>query len=283
MLPTDIELVIEKFETGPYWRVNDTSRQIGDKLRRFWGAVFEAYVNDQLQAVAARSHALFVPDPRWADDFSAQVCDSILIEGDALVLFEYKSNMFTARAKYSGDHVLLRDEIATKLVRNDLENKKKGVEQLATAVERLLSGGSAALVKGLDLSRVGRIYPVLVTLDTLGGTLLLSRLLNGYFSEFQAAVSSPQETMRPLFCTDIESLEQVLPFLDVCPISGFLQHWLEADPTLMATLLAHPPDDLPNRRNEMLYAEWKKLSDQIESRLFPEEHLPVGQSTSEGS
>lgn len=272
MLPTDVELVIEKFETGPYWRVNDTSRQTGDKLRRFSGAVFEAYANDQLQAAVARSNALFIPDPRWADDDSAQVSDGILIEGDALILLEYKANMFTARAKYSGDHVLLRDEIATKLVRNDLENKRKGVEQLANAVQRLLGGGSAGLIKGLDLARVSRIYPLLVTLDTLGGTLLMSRLLNGYFSEFLVAISSPQEKTPQLFCTDIESLEQVLPFLDVYPLNRFLQHWLESDPTLMATLLAHPPDGLPNRRNDMLYTEWKKLSELIESRLFPEEH-----------
>ena len=43
ILPADVLLVTEKFETGPYWRVSDTDRDTGDRLRRFWGAVFEAY------------------------------------------------------------------------------------------------------------------------------------------------------------------------------------------------------------------------------------------------
>lgn len=118
ILPTDVLLVTEKFETGPYWRVSDTDRDMGDRLRRFWGAVFEAYVNDQLATASARSGVNFCPDPRWANDPSAQVCDGILIEGDGVVLLEYKASMFTARAKYSGRHELLRDEIVRKLVRN---------------------------------------------------------------------------------------------------------------------------------------------------------------------
>jgi hypothetical protein len=66
MLPVDVMLVMEKFETGPYWRVNDRNRETGDKLRRFWGPVFESYVNDQVAAAAAQSGATFIADPRWA-------------------------------------------------------------------------------------------------------------------------------------------------------------------------------------------------------------------------
>jgi hypothetical protein len=276
MLPTDIVLILEKFEAGPYWRVNDVSRETGDKLRRFWGAVFEAYVNDQVIASATGSGVLFVPDPRWADDPSAQVCDSLLVEGDSLVLLEYKSSMFTARAKYSGNHVLLRDEIVTKLVRNEEAGKKKGVEQLADAMRRLLRENGLVSVKGLDLSHVKRIYPLLVTLDDLGATLLMSRLLKGYFDEFLGGESFPAEKIRPLFCTNIESLEVVLPFCDACPLSGFLQHWLDVDPSLMGTLVARPPDGLPSRRNNIMYEGWKQLSEKIETRLFPNEHVAAG-------
>jgi hypothetical protein len=55
------------------------------------------------------------------------VADSLLIEGDALIVLEYKSTMFTAQAKYGGDHTRLCDEIMTKLVRNESKEKKKGV------------------------------------------------------------------------------------------------------------------------------------------------------------
>ena len=60
----------------------------------------------------------FIPDPHVIDTPSEQLCDGLLIEGDALIVMEYKASMFTTRAKYSGDHLRLRDEIAKKLVRD---------------------------------------------------------------------------------------------------------------------------------------------------------------------
>jgi hypothetical protein len=203
MLPSDIMFIIDKFETGPYWRVNDINRETGDKLRRFWGSVFEAYANDQLWSAAERSGARFLLDPRWAGDANTQVCDSILVEDDALVLLEYKANMFTARAKYSGDHLLLLDEIVKKLVWEEDTGKKKGVRQLADAVARLLKDDA---VQGVDLSKIRRIYPLLVTLDDLGATVLMSCLLNGYFAEYLAGQGLSKEKVQPMFCTDIESL-----------------------------------------------------------------------------
>jgi hypothetical protein len=68
--------------------------------------------------------------------------------------------------------------------------------------------------------------------------------------------------------------------LDVFPLSRFLQHWLDSDPTLMATLQAHLPNGLPNRRNEILYGEWRRISEHMQSVLFPEEHAANTQATS---
>jgi hypothetical protein len=123
------------------------------------------------------------------------------------------------------------------------------------------------------MSGIKRVYPMLVTLDDLGGTLLLTRLLNRYFDKWVDRRSRATINLMPLFCTNIESLEAVLPFSDVCRLSGFLQHWLDSDPKLIATLLAFPPEGLPSRRNEMLYAEWQRISDEFKSRLFPSEDL----------
>lgn len=272
MLPTDVILMLQKFESGPYWRINNLDRKTGDKLRRFWGAVFERYANDQVAAgagaIGAGSNTKFVSDPRWAADPSQQLCDALLVEGDALVLLEYKSSMFTAEAKYSGNYEVLRDEIVKKLVRNEEREKRKGVEQLAYAVKRLLSGEMAAAVQGLRLNHVTRVYPLLVTLDDVGGTLLITRLLNGYFREFLDGFSD--QRLRPLFCMNIASLETVLPSSDVHPISSLLQYWLSKDPTLMATLLAHLPDDFRASRNDILYEAWQILGKDMTSQLFPE-------------
>lgn len=277
LLSADVTFVLEKFQAGPYWRVSDTGFQTGDKLRRFWGAVFELYVNEQMQWASQHSTGHFVPDPRWADDPLQQVCDGVLVEGDALVLLEYKANMFTSGAKYSGNHVVLRDEIVTKLVRNEGTGKKKGVEQLAHAAHRILDGAS---VLGVDTIR-SRLYPLLVTLDDIGGTLLMSRFLARYFYSYLAKMagsSSTHSKLRPLFCTDIGSLEDVPGFLDVRPLSDFLQFWIDSDAALNSTLLAHPPVGLPNRHNEILYQSWLHFSQQIEARLFPREHAARGRT-----
>jgi len=60
MLPADIPFIVEKFATGPYWRVNVAH---GDRLRRFWGAVFEAYTNVQLGAAVGQSGQSSFPIP----------------------------------------------------------------------------------------------------------------------------------------------------------------------------------------------------------------------------
>jgi hypothetical protein len=117
------------------------------------------------------------------------------------------------------------------------------------------------------MDRIKRVYPLLVTLDDFGGTLLLTRLLNLYFDKF-ADRHACAVTAMPLFCTNIESLETVLAYADIYPLSGFLHYWMEADPRLTANLLAFTPEGLPGRRNELLYREWKTLSDGFKSRLF---------------
>lgn len=268
-LASDVTFVSEKFETGPYWRISATDKPTGDRLHRFWGAVFELYMNDLIGELASGAGIPFIPDPRLITNENIQICDGILVEGDALVVIEYKSNMFTARAKYSGDHVLLQNEIENKLVRDSVRNQKKGVQQLRSAVDYLFSDPDRETVYGLNVSGIRRVYPLLITLDDIGGSLLISTLLNFFFD--QTAPNKSVE-VRPLFCMDAESLEVVLPHLTVHPLSSLLQHWLDNDPRLMAPLLARVPAGMLEIQNGFLEREWKVLNNIIRSRLFPQEH-----------
>jgi hypothetical protein len=178
--------------------------------------------------------------------------------------------MFTSRAKYGGDHQLLGNEIAAKLVKDKDERKRKGVEQLAHAVNLLFRDGGR--IDGIDLTGVRKVYPLLVTLDDIGATLMITRFLNFYFSEYLDRSTVRRIEITPVFCTDIESLELVIRYSDIRPLSGFLQHWLDSDIRLSATLQAFLPGDLPARRNEMLDDEWGRMSDDFQARLFPVEH-----------
>ena len=134
-------------------------------------------------------------------------------------------------------------------------------------------------MKGLDTSLVRTVYPLLVTLDDLGRGLLMSRLLNTYFDEYLDRECFTSASIRPLFCTDIESLELVIPFGDILPLHRFLQHWLDADEKLMATLQAYLPDRLPDRTNQLLENAWMILADRIQYRLFPNEVDDTGTAT----
>lgn len=276
-LPIDILFLIEKFESGPYWAINDISKDMGNKLRRFWGAVFEAYMNDLFRASLGQKDAIFVADPRTAGGAARQICDGLILQGDSLVLLEYKSSMFRAETKYSGDFELLVDEIEKKLVRDKSESKKKGVEQLADAVAQLFGNETRTAVKGLDFSGVNRIYPLLITLDGIGGSLLVSRLLNHYFSSFMGDRRFDRVEVKPLLCTDVESIEEISGCFNRMSLAGFLDYWLSRDPNLMAALRAFAVPELEGYRNERMVLEWQALSNEISERAFPSEYAKAHQ------
>ena len=117
-------------------------------------------------------------------------------------------------------------------------------------------------------------YPLLLTLDDLGSSLLISRLLNFSFDTGFKAHNVGGVEVKPLLCTDIESFEVVIPYLPVKPLSDFLQHWLDKDPQLLATLMAHFPEGLTLRRNEFLDREWEQLTQQTSLSLFNRTHPP---------
>jgi hypothetical protein len=267
-LSLDILFAIEKFEGGP-------SADMGDRLRKFWGAVFEAYMNSVFKDSLSQTSATFVPDPCRRDDPARQICDALILQDSSLVLLEYKASMFRADTKYSGNFMALVDEVERKLVRGKSESKKskkKGVEQLASAVIQLFGNRNRAVVANLDLSGVTRVYPLLVTLDAIGGSLLMSRLLNQYFSRFMTGRELSGPKVEPLMCTDVQSIEEISGCFPKMGLARFLDYWLSKDPNLMATLTAYTVPDLVGYRNERVAREWRKLSNEISARLFPEEY-----------
>jgi len=135
LLMMDNLFFLEKVQTGPYWHA---SALHGLKLRKFWGAVFERYVNELLTQACAGTNCIFLPDPRPTNNMSKQLCDGIIVSGDSMVLMEYKSSIFRADTKYGGDPVALAEEIENKLVHDKEADERKGVEQLAEAVKTSL-------------------------------------------------------------------------------------------------------------------------------------------------
>jgi hypothetical protein len=272
MLAVDIAFLLDKPASGPFWRVNFESRETGDRLRIFWGSVFESYVNEQFSAAPETAGRITVPNPNDPQNESKEICDLLLFQDGTLVIAEFKSCMFRAEAKYSGDYQALVKDIERNLVRDQGKQKKKGVEQLADAIKFLFdSKPSLSTIDQIDLTQVRVVYPLIVTLDQIGQVVLMSTLLNTYFDQMIDRTRIGKIEIRPVFCIDVESLEDVLPFTDVYPLHRFLQNWLDNDPRLQSTLIHHFPTTLPHRPNQILAEEQRLMSEATGRRLFPAE------------
>src|SRR5258708_2435255 len=180
-LPFDLLFVTDKFATGPFWRVHNglpTGRE-RQRFTSFWGKVFEKYVHRLMQRACRPPHNRYIPNPAFTSSDS-EACDALIVRDDTAIIFEYKANMFTAEAKYSGNPSVLLDEIKRKLIESE-EGKKKGVTQLAATVKSIFGAESFETLNEVDVSKIRRLYPVLVTLDAIGGSFLMSKHLGDAF------------------------------------------------------------------------------------------------------
>ena len=258
---------LEKVLTGPYWHANGVH---GQRLHSFWGRVFEGYAHELMSRASQGTANHYVADPRPANNPNAQLCDGIILSGDSIVLLEYKGNVFTAAGKYGGDPATLAAEIQKKLVRNQERNSKKGVEQLADAVKMLFGPDGARLFPSIDLPKVKHVYLFLVTLDTVGGTIGMSALLNTFLNEFLDRGKFPSVHIHPLFCADIESDEDITGLLTKMRLAEILDQWERADGSLLLPLQSVPLHNSDWEQNEWLKSEWHAIFRTMVGILFPD-------------
>jgi hypothetical protein len=259
---------LEKVLTGPYWLA---SAQHGLKLRKFWGAVFEKYVNELMRQACAGTQATFIPDPRPSGRPDLQICDGIVVSGDSMVLMEYKSSMFRADTKYSGNHLALTAEIEKKLVEDKESSSRKGVLQLAEAVQTLFGVNASTVPPTIDLTKIKHVYLYIVTLDSIGGTIGMSAFLNTFFDEHLDRKTFPSLQIRPIFCSEIEALETVTGFFAKSCLPAILEKWFVTNPSLTAPLQAIDLSSFRWRENDWLRAEWISTYKNMVTILFPNE------------
>ena len=83
-------------------------------------------------------------------------------------------------------------------------------------------------VEGIDISKVKKIYPVLILSDRVFGAPCMSWFLNSEFQRFvkNNALKKHLEIM-PLTVLTIEELEELEPWLKDIPFYTHLDNWLE--------------------------------------------------------
>jgi hypothetical protein len=267
LLMMDNLFFLEKMQSGPYWEANATH---GLKLRKFWGAVFEKYVNELLVHSITGTRSEFIPDPRYLDPPKNQVCDGLIVSGDSAVLMEYKSSMFRADSKYSGDWRTLAGEIERKLVYDKEAGQNKGVRQLAEASRGLFGSRPRRLAQDVDLTQVKKLYLCIITIDSIGGSIGISPFLDGFLHQELAPGELQGLDLRPLSCLDIEALEIITEHFGARSLPEILDEWYSVSPSLAAPLLMVDLGTPPVHRNEWLGQESDLVFKQIVATLFPE-------------
>lgn len=221
----DFAFLAEKFETAPFWIVHDSL----DGGRRadfhaFWGQVFEQYGCDFLvQAARTNANAVY-PNPQFADRQKGQVCDVIVVCGNAAAYIELKGATFTSQAKYSSDHGLLKQELEKKLVEED--GGAKAVCQLKRAVE-LTCSESPEEVAGLELGGISCVYPMVVTRDDIGSVLGVNAFLQVRFNSVVAR-KSMKKNVTPLYCMNAEDFERLSAYFDDTGLTDLLYAYYRA-------------------------------------------------------
>jgi hypothetical protein len=261
----DLVFIVEKLLAGVYWSIFFSSKETQSKLPRFWGAVFEKYVNDILQD-SCLVNGKFLPDPRYNENHNEQLCDGLILVGEDLVVLEYKASMLTIEAKYRNDWAVLKREMHGKFVETS-DGQKKGVLQLAAAVKKLTSLDCKTLVKDIDLSQVKRIFPVLVTLDEIGDCLLISRALNFTFEKSFTASERPQITVERMACVGISTLERISRILDQRPLTNMLNERFADDPHHKSNLASYVNDEVILPNDQLRLAHFNPIAEMLFERL----------------
>jgi len=234
----------------------------------FWGALFEEYLKWLFSGSVDGALNVYYHSPKYVSGGS-EVCDGIIKCGSAALIMEYKGSTFTAEAKYGGNGDLLLREIRKKLVL--AEREKKGVTQLASVVHRVFGKVDPARVEGVDLSSVKTVFPVLVTRDEIGGTMLVNYFLNSEFQRVLDKRSVRPHTVTPLFCLTADEVEYISAYLRKVRFSDILQERYDADNSLQTPLqFRELPSLAENLRNELLKREFEHIANGAAGALFPD-------------
>jgi hypothetical protein len=249
LYPMDLSLVAEKFESGPFWRVNEYLPQNQrQKLHAFWGEVFEDYVNWIFGTTVDQNLNRFYASPMYESSPEMQVCDGLIISKGAAIFMEYKGNTFSAKSKYEANSDLLGVAIEEKFV--GTESRPKGVRQLMNGIVSVFQRESQRAVRNVDLSRVDRVIPLLITRDDVGGAFGMNAYLN---LRFQSLMGNKRRKIRkavlPLFCIAAGDLEKLSAYLPDASLTEIIESRYRSDQALKTSFFAVDNPVIQSRGN----------------------------------
>ncbi len=275
----DPGFLLDKAGRSLYWTLHDA--EVDQKARlqmlSYWASVVERYVDWLFTTTYAGEHR-WVFSPRFPNGDEA--FDGYLLEGDTLIVFEVKAAVLSVAATYGLSPRKLFDEVAQKAIIGE-EGEKKGVAQLHSNLKRLFEGQP---LDGLDLSKIRKVYPVLIFLDH-GFIAPGLRMLYGQHFDRLSLGKLFQGTITPLFVGTIDDLEIALPFMNRHCFSELLDEYGTKDKHRHGTLGEAIRYKLTGKKpgNQIVADRFKQFSNGIRARLGPPaSSLPEGERNNGG-
>lgn len=183
-------------------RDDDTEEKDGhnrhvQNFTSFWGKGYEKRCLD-LADHSLSEHGLVLGEQRYGRGGGMKTSDIALVQGETLVLFEINGRMTGAEALISGDAKTAAAELRTQLV--------KKINQLGVCAGALLS--NAARLPDVEISRLERIVPVVVSTGRFWQTRTLWKFLDGERDSTKCESFEDQKVADPqlLRITDFEKL-----------------------------------------------------------------------------
>jgi hypothetical protein len=265
----DPGFLLDKAGRAFYWTLHEhTPANRQTHLLGYWAALIEHYVR-WLSVETYRGRGQLVESPRFANNDEA--CDILMIEGSRLILIEIKASILSARAKYSFDPDVLRDEVLRKAIQGD-HGKRKGIAQLRRTVERFQGGEPIA---GIRNDQITTIYPIIVFLDKSFVSPYLPAL---YRDGFDRNTLRRRPLTTSPFVITVADLEGMLPCTHAHDVADILDDYYHCNRTASGEIAfgrladAHIPllRDV-QRGRDLVRERFSRFNDDLISNIFPAE------------
>ena len=229
ILCIDIGFLLDKVETGVFWIIHEQLKEKdkGKKIIDLRGEVFEDYaasiIERGINVQTPSSMAKCIISPTYIEKEKKQCTDIAVCSSKTLILLECKASLLSAQTKFSGDARKFYQTLKDRII------EPSGIEQLWNAIHALghTDEKERREVKGIDICRVKKIYPVLVLSDRIFSLLSLNWFLNSEFQRFvQPNDLEDYLEIMPLTVLTIEDLEFLEPYLRDTPFHAHLDKWI---------------------------------------------------------
>ena len=231
----DMNFLVEKMSSGVFHTIAEVFRGEDDNrtdendadykkfIRRYWGDVFEIYVNERLSDVFSWSTTHFLASPTYDSPRARrgqQAFDALINYGGALVAIESKGKFLKLEAKYGENRELLIEDLDSRF--------GKAARQLAENIELCfnryaeLQGSfsvkndnneAVATISADDMKEFSSIYPLVIVQEHALQIGFANRWLRNLFQKEIANRNVDLTRVRRLSLITIEDLEEVIPCL----------------------------------------------------------------------